>query len=111
MGAAHAEVGHDDENELLQLVNSDRAANGLLPVQMDGRLQADSRAWSAHLAHVAFEHDPNSPWYDCPLRSENVAFGQRTIAESAFPYEWNEKFIRRGRVVGAADPRERRPAG
>ena len=27
---------------------------------MDGRLQADSRAWSAHLAHVAFEHDPSS---------------------------------------------------
>lgn len=86
MGAAHAEAGHDDENELLQLVNSDRAANGLPPVQMDGRLQADSRAWSAHLAHVAFEHDPNQPWYDCTLRSENVAFGQRTIAEvhSAF---------------------------
>ena len=81
MVPAHAEAGHDDEYELLQLINNDRAANGLPAVQMDGRIQADARGWAPHLLKVAFEHDPNTPWYDCSLRSENVAYGQRTVAQ------------------------------
>lgn len=81
LGPARAEAGKDDEIELLSLVNNDRAGAGLPPLQMDGRLQADARAWSEHLKRVAFEHDKNMPWYDCSLRSENVAFGQRTVAQ------------------------------
>lgn len=81
MGPARAEAGKDDEAELLALVNNDRAGAGLPPVQMDGRLQADSRAWSEHLKNVAFEHDTNMPWYDCTMRSENVAYGQRSVGQ------------------------------
>lgn len=77
---AHAEAGKDDEQELLALVNSARSANGLPAVRMDGRLQNDSRAWSEHILKVNFEHDTNMPWYDCSLRSENIAYGHRTVA-------------------------------
>ena len=81
LGPAGAEAGKDDELELLSLVNNDRAGAGLPPLQMDGRLQADARVWSEHIKRVAFEHDPNMPWYDCSLRSENVAYGQRTVGQ------------------------------
>jgi hypothetical protein len=80
-GPAGAEAGKDDELELLSLVNNDRAAAGVAPLRMDGRLQNDARTWSEHIKAVAFEHDPNMPWYDCSLRSENVAYGQRTVAQ------------------------------
>ena len=78
---ARAEWGKDDEYELLQLINNDRAANGLPAVQMDGRLQGDARTWSEHLFRVKPEHDTNQPWYNCSLRSENVAWGQRSVGE------------------------------
>jgi hypothetical protein len=78
---AAAEAGVDDEHDLLTLVNRDRAANRLPGLVMDGRLQADARAWSAHLLYVAFEHDPNLPRYDCTLRSENVAYGHRGVGQ------------------------------
>ncbi|MGH9276988.1 MAG: CAP domain-containing protein [Acidimicrobiales bacterium] len=79
--AAHAEAGHDDEAEMLQLVNSARASNGLPGLAMDGRLQQDSRNYSAHIKNVKFEHDTNMPWYDCGLKSENIASGQRTVSD------------------------------
>ena len=81
LAPAQAETGVDDEYELLSLVNRDRAASGLSGLRMDGRLQNDARIWSEHLFRVKPEHDPDSPWYDCSLRSENVAWGQRTVAE------------------------------
>ena len=81
LSPASAEAGKDDEFELLWLINRDRAANGLAPVQMDGRLQNDARGWSEHLFRVRPEHDPNQPWYNCSLRSENVAWGHRSVGE------------------------------
>jgi hypothetical protein len=78
---ARAEAGVDDEYELLRLINNDRSANGVGTLRMDGRLQEDARRWSVHLLRVQPEHDPNMPWYDCSLRSENVAWGQKTVGE------------------------------
>ena len=76
------------ESDLLALMNSERAANGLAAVTMHGDLTDDALAWSQHLmAQGALSHNPNlssvtSGW---DKLGENVGVGTSAASlHSAF---------------------------
>lgn len=69
------------ENEIVRLVNVERARAGVSPLVKNSTLASGSRAWSSHLTTSSnFQHDPNLEWHVGENIAQNYWLGSYTAA-------------------------------